>query len=376
MDKDKTRQINISTPGEHIRYFDVLRTLSMSGVLFMHLSSARLAEPGCTGWGLLVLLDSFFFIAVPLFFMISGALILQSGPASEPAHLLRHRLPRLLIPLVFWSAAVLALPFLRELIHGNGFDLRGYLYALTTIAAHEAAPPYWFLYYLIPLYLLSPALKAAANGLTEKSWRYLGILALIVCTYKTCVTLLPFAKAFQIEIFERLFLFSGCAAYFFFGFYLHQMQYRVPNGILLGIILGDTVLISVGTWIRSAGGVLDQSFQSYNLLFTLVLAISVFLLAKQNNGRLNTRTGKVFNWLAARSFGVYLSHVPVILLLPSAGIDLSSGKGFIYSLFLVPAVCLLISWGISRVRFLCWPLTGARWQKKAQPNAGTEKREG
>ena len=121
---------------------------------------------------------------------------------------------------------------------------------------------------------------------------------------------------------------------------------------------------------------MDQSFQSYNLLFTLVLAISVFLLAKQNNGRLNTRTGKVFNWLAARSFGVYLSHVPVILLLPSAGIDLSSGKGFIYSLFLVPAVCLLISWGISRVRFLCWPLTGARWQKKAQPNAGTEKREG
>lgn len=367
MKKDETRQDGSAASGEHIEYFDLLRTLSMFGVLFMHLSSARLAQPGCGGWGLIVVLDSFFFIAVPLFFMISGALILKSGSTKEPAYLLRQRLPRLVLPLALWSATVLVLPFFRELVHGGGFDLLGYLRALPAIAAHEAAPPYWFLYYLIPLYLLSPLLAAAANGLTEKGWRYLGSLALVICAYKTCGALIPAVDAFRIEIFERLFLLSGCAAYFFFGFYLHRMQASLPNRVLIAIIFADVALISLGTWIRSADGVLDQSFQSYNLLFTLVLAVSVFLLAKQNAGRFSARARKIFAWLAARSFGVYLCHVPLILLLPTVGIDLSSGGGFLASLALVPALCLLVCWGISRIRFLCWPLTGARWQKKTLP---------
>lgn len=370
---NKNLQSEPPAAGEHIVYFDILRTLSMFGVLFMHLSSARLARPDSAGWRLLVLPDSFFFIAVPIFFMISGALILQSASTRDPNYLLRKRLPRLLIPLTLWSAATLALPFLAELFHGNGFDLRKYLGSLVSIAMHEAAPPYWFLYYLIPLYLLSPALKAAADGLTEKGWRYLGGLTLLICIYKTLGALLPAVQALRIEILERLFLFSGCAAYFFFGFYLHCFKRRIHNGILLGIILADTALITAGTWIRSVGGILDQSFQSYNLFFTLTLAICTFLLAKQNAGRLSPRAKQIFAWLSAHSFGVYLSHVPVILLLPSAGIDLSSGAGFLCSLVLVPALCLLISWASSRIRFLCWPLTGKRWQAKARPDPEARK---
>ena len=121
---NKNLQSEPPAAGEHIVYFDILRTLSMFGVLFMHLSSARLARPDSAGWRLLVLPDSFFFIAVPIFFMISGALILQSASTRDPNYLLRKRLPRLLVPLTLWSAATLALPFLAELSHGNGFDLR------------------------------------------------------------------------------------------------------------------------------------------------------------------------------------------------------------------------------------------------------------
>ncbi len=364
MKVDKTQQKTFSVSGEHIAYFDILRTISMFGVLFMHLSSARLAKPGDIGWGLLVVFDSFFFIAVPIFFMISGALILQSDATKQPHYLLLHRLPRLLIPLAIWSIATNTIPFLADWVHGRGLDLQAYLTALVSIVAHEAAPPYWFLYYLIPIYLLSPALKAAADGLSETAWKYLGILALLVCIYKTLWTIFPSLQSLRIEIFERLFLFSGCLCYFFFGFYLHRSKYHVSNRILTAIVLVDTVFISAATWLRSTGGSLDQSFQNYNLLFTLILAVSVFLLAKQNAHRFSPRIKRIFAWLATYSFGVYLSHVPVILLLPSIGIDLSTGTGFLISLLLVPATCLLLCWGISQIRFLCWPLIGLRWKGK------------
>ena len=348
----------------HIVYFDLLRVLSMFGVLFMHLSSARLAQIESPGFIAVCALDSFFYIAVPLFFMISGALLLTSPKTDDPAAL-KTRLPRIAVPLLVWSILTLAIPLAGDLVHGRTPDLGAFLASLPRIFAHEAAIPYWFLYFLIPLYLLSPVLRPAAKGLSEKGWRYLACLVLIVTAYKTAETIFPYPSDLRIEILDRLFLLSGCMAYFFFGYRLHRKNFRISGAALLAFILADTAFITAATVLRSrVSGALDQSYQSYNLLFTALLAAAVFLLVKQNGDRLPDRAKRVIAWLADRSFGVYLAHVPVILLLPSVGVDISTGTGFLISLAVVPAVCLLISWAASRIPVLCYLLTGQKREKR------------
>lgn len=347
----------------YIAYFDLLRVLSMFGVLFMHLSSARLAKVNSTGWYLIAGLDSFFFTAVPIFLMISGALILSAPQAQDARYLLRHRLPKIIVPLFVWSAATLAIDHLAAFLHGNGFGFVGYLQKLASIPLHEAAPPYWFIYYLIPLYLLSPLLSSAAKNLTDKAWRYLGIVVMITAFYKTAAALFPDGIG-RVEIFERLFLFSGCAAYFFFGYWLHHAQFRIRNGVLLGVLILDTALITWMTGVLSSGGTLDQTMQSYNLIFTGILSVSLFLLIKQNGDRIPNSVQRCIHWLSGHSFCVYLSHVPVIRLLPTVGIDISSFGGFLLSIPLTLGICLMISMIAGRIRPLCYVLTGTRYKKK------------
>ena len=354
-------RVKSDTVQGHIAYFDVLRTISMFGVLFMHLSAARLAMVESRGFIAVCTADSLAFIAVPIFFLISGALLLGSPKTDDPDILLKTRLPRIAVPLFFWSVITLAIPLAADLVHGRAPDFGAFFSAVPHIFAHEAAIPYWFLYFLLPLYLLSPVLRAAAKGLTEKGWRYLACLTLIVTVYKTMETILPYPADMRLEILDRLFLLSGCMAYFFFGYRLHTKKLYISNAALLVFLLADTAIITIGTVVRSrASGALDSSFQTYNLLYTASLALAVFQLARQNADRLPVRAKRVFTWLSARSFGVYLAHVPVILLLPAVGIDISTGKGFLLSLLIVPPLCLLLSWLLSKIPVLRFLLLGQR----------------
>ena len=348
----------------HIAYFDFLRVFSMLGVIIMHLSSAYLQSPANRGWKLLVIPNSVFFVAVPVFFMISGALILSSPETSDPASL-KRRIPRLVIPLLLWSACTLILDNLAAFIHTGSFDMAGYIKELGSIFLHEAAPPYWFMYYLIPLYLLSPALKAMAENLSDKGWRWLGALVLIVVLYKTVMAFLPDASA-KADIPERLFILSGCLAYFFFGYRLRTAEIQIKNGVLLAVILIDTAVISAGTIFLSKNGEFVQTFQTYNLVFTAILAVSVFLLAKQNEALLSDGAKKVFAFLSKRSYGVYLIHVPVIFLLPSAGINIASAKGMLISFVLVPLVCFVITELAMRIKPFSYILTGCKYNRKGR----------
>ena len=94
----------------HLYYIDTLRVVSAAGVVFMHTAASGLragvlgAAPYVTrGWHLLNLLTSFSFTAVPLFFMISGYLLLSDEKTRDVSVLFRRRLPRLVAPLAFWT---------------------------------------------------------------------------------------------------------------------------------------------------------------------------------------------------------------------------------------------------------------------------------
>ena len=81
---------------------DVLRTGAAVLVVLLHCSGSLrpLAEFGPEWWGT-ALLQAFTRSAVPLFVMISGALLI--GPETENlAAFYRRRASRILVPLIFW----------------------------------------------------------------------------------------------------------------------------------------------------------------------------------------------------------------------------------------------------------------------------------
>lgn len=99
----------------HVEYFDWLRIIAALSVIFMHTAAGPLRAGINTGWHLLNVCTSLAFTAVPLFFMMSGYLLMTSRKTADISVLLRHRLPRLVVPLAGWTVvAVLWQMFLAD----------------------------------------------------------------------------------------------------------------------------------------------------------------------------------------------------------------------------------------------------------------------
>lgn len=69
----------------------------------MHTTAGPLRAGINTGWHLLNVCTALAFTAVPLFFMMSGYLLMTSRKTADVSVLLRHRLPRLVVPLAVIS---------------------------------------------------------------------------------------------------------------------------------------------------------------------------------------------------------------------------------------------------------------------------------
>ena len=94
--------------------YDVLRVCSMVAVVYLHTAAGALRTPqNAPVWHFSNALTALFTTAVPLFFMLSGALLLKDGKTADLSTLFRRRLPKIVVPLLAWSAVVLVLTGLR-----------------------------------------------------------------------------------------------------------------------------------------------------------------------------------------------------------------------------------------------------------------------
>ena len=140
--------------------YDVLRVCSMVAVVYLHTAAGALRTPqNLPVWHFSNALTALFTTAVPLFFMLSGALLLKDEKTADLSTLFRRRLPKIILPLLAWSAVVLVLTGLRT-GWGTAWD-KAFVFLQSPVLV-----PYWFLYALVPMYLVAPLLKKMSDGLS------------------------------------------------------------------------------------------------------------------------------------------------------------------------------------------------------------------
>ena len=289
----------------HRRYdYDVLRVCSMLGVIYLHIAAGGLRSFDLPAlWNFSNLLACIATPAVPLFFMMSGALLLGSDRTTDLGYLLRKRLPRVLVPLAVYSAIAL----LYSVVRGNpAHALEGLSQLLNT----PVLVPYWFLYALIPMYLISPLLRVMVKGLSNQHWNYMIILWVIT---RALYTIRSFAPAALEPVFTEhwtlnLNFIGGYLGYFLLGAYLERRETLPSRKLLMGCVVGVLCVTILGTrWDTVRTGMYLTRFTDYLALFTVVLSVCIFLLAKSClQGRMET--GKLLPLLAGNSFPVYLIH--------------------------------------------------------------------
>ena len=245
--------------------YDLLRVASMVGVVYLHTAAGALRQLGTPLWHFSNLLSSLATAAVPLFFMLSGALLLSHPRTAELGTLFRRRLPKVLIPLLAWSGVVIALA---GVLSGPQAALDKLIPLLNT----PVMVPYWFLYALVPIYLVSPLLKKMTDGLSEAHWNYLvGLWLIATIGMDTLCDLAPagpWQSALTVHWTLNLDFVGGYLGYFLLGARLARLQKLPRRGTLWGVTAASFAVIAAGTfWLTSRTGVYDERIKSYLHLF-------------------------------------------------------------------------------------------------------------
>jgi surface polysaccharide O-acyltransferase-like enzyme len=324
-------------------WIDNARILAILGVVLLHVSGdavTGLYSMGSYGWWVGNLYDSLVRWCVPVFVMLSGALLLDPAKQETNQAFYRKRVSRILIPLLFWSVFFIGWSMAKNVIKGESVS------PYQVIGQLLSGRPYfhmWFLFMIMGLYLFTPVLrKVIAHSSTAE------ILFFDVTLFVLALINYAFNKLYanNTQLFINWFLFY--LPYFIAGHVIRQTTIQPPRVMLVAVFCLTVVLTAFGCfWFAPQGG-LDSSpyFYGYTSITVVPMSISIMFLLKENNTPLISR--RVTSELVLLVMGVYLIHPIYIDALRLAGVTVRAYDPA-WSVPLIAALAFLFSLATARL---------------------------
>ncbi len=333
---------------EIVSWVDVIRVIAIYLVVVVHVSGQLTNAWGQIPTDQWLIADFYGGIArvcVPLFFMISGYLLLPRSESLRSFY--TKRIPKILIPLMAWSLIYLGW------YCGNHSGICTPTFVWNLLLVQGAYYHLWFLYSLLSVYLILPVLRLMIRPETDK--KLLWYLIALWLVFQPLLTLANKFWNFSINLSAPLA--PGLTPYFILGYLLGETTLTRVKGVLSAIIwLFVTLNTILGTYLFTrASGQFDGFFYDFLALNVILASGAAFVLlrwlSEKKPFRLpNTQTA--MRATAISTFGIYLVHVLVIEILsgwiPSLHIDSFMGNA-IWSVLLVSTVVFLVSFLMVRI---------------------------
>ena len=292
-------------------YLDLLRIISIFAVITLHVAASiagNFSKVPPDHWMVANIIDSITRFCVPVFFMISGALVLGDNRNYQFSYLFRKRILRILIPFIIWS-----LFYLYYFQQQPSFDLLNGLY---TITIKPAMYHLWFVYPLIGLYLLIPLLGTFVTHAKDSIIHYFLILWFVVAILNPLLNTLV---GYQPPIFllpknlEEVWLYTG---YFVLGFYLSKKSFNFNKLLPIFLIVSGIVITILATdYFSYKHGRFYDVFYRYTTPNVLMVSIGVFWIIQMLSSKLETlkpMSCSLLIKLSEASFGIYLMHIMIL----------------------------------------------------------------
>ncbi|MFF2274906.1 acyltransferase [Agromyces sp. NPDC058126] len=307
---------------ERVVALDGLRVAAVLGVVAIHVTGIMVSNPEISGsmsWWLALAVNAGNIWVVPVFVMVSGALLLGEGThRNGPASFYRRRLLRLGPAFVFWPLFYIFV--VRMLISGAE------LTPLGVVGLLAAGTPYthlYFLFLIVGLYAVAPVLAAFLRGGGEGRARIFAAsaLAATILTYTLASVFTAIGQP-QSIVLNALTQWLPYVGYFLAGWALRVF---VPRGTTLAVVVIATVgLLAEIVWqsgTRADHPTLNAVLPlGYLGLATALAACGVFLSFQGIFAAvaLPTRARRVLATLSDAAFGVFLVHFVVLILVRMA----------------------------------------------------------
>lgn len=307
---------------------DLIRTVAIIGVILLHAandltSQVQMNTLEVLRWSTVDIYQSLGRVGVPLFVMLTGALLLQPSKLNEPIGVFfKKRVARIALPFVFWAVVFFAWDFLVE---GQAVTSNFIIQGILTGPYYH----FWYLYMLVGLYLFTPILRIIVAHAQRSLLKYFIVLWFLGAAI---VPFLGLVSNYTLNV--NLLLISGYIGYFLLGAYL--LAVKVRRRTLVALMALGVTLTAVGTVIVAfnIGGGTSWFFQEYLSPTMILTSAAAFLLlntvkmpsslgtantvAKDESGATQSETShpsigkRILHVISENTLPIFLFHVMIL----------------------------------------------------------------
>lgn len=309
---------------QRIGYISLASVLSAVAVVFLH-SNVTVADFNYSGYWLIAnIIHSTFIYAVPIFFMISGAMLLDFREKYDLKTYFFKRINKTVLPYIFWSVAGLFIQVF--ILHNIQFSDVNFQYIVSGMMHGNLVIVYWFFIPLFVLYLLFP------------------LCFLIKDNKKLLISSIFLLFIINVFISSSI---PGYLAIALTGYYIHKYGISRRLRILFYILLVIGFFVNCfGTYYLSlSAGKYVSYLRDYTSVSTVLYSVGLFILIKYDLIKflkiMNIK--KIISYLDYYTFAIYLIHWYIIqFLIILFNIDITSISFRLLCPFVVIVMCVVI----------------------------------
>jgi surface polysaccharide O-acyltransferase-like enzyme len=325
---------------------DIIRTVAIIAVIFLH-ATADLTVPQMdqfeiVRWTTNDVYQSIGRICVPLFVMLSGALLLQPGKQDTLSSFFKKRWARIGLPWIFWGIAYFIWDF--QVLH-NPLTLNAVAQGILTGPYYN----FWYLYMLLGLYIMTPLLRILLPKATRGNVKqYLGLwfLGAAVLPFAGILTnYSPFSNFLTSASWVGYLLFC-LTGYFILGTIL--IKVKIKRSVLSILTAIGITLTAISIYIIQSpiGGNREAfAFTVYFGPWTILTAVSMFMLL--NTIKLPTSTAtpsksvKLIKVISQNTLPLALFHLMILESLQKGYFGFAINGNTINSIVGVPLITVI-----------------------------------
>ncbi|MFN9530295.1 MAG: acyltransferase [Cyanobacteriota bacterium] len=294
---------------------DILRISASFAVVWLHTSAyvVTQTEGLSFNWWVGNIADSLSRWCVPIFVMVSGALMIPRLGASTDNSLKFYvtRIKKLLPATICWSIFYIWLVYRQNI--GENF--------VAIIKSIATGTPYyhlWFLYMIFGLYIFAPFIAKFALNSSDTDLSVFLLSAFTLTFIESSVRILAGKGSSTFLSF-----FIEYIAYFVAGYFLYyrfHLEIRASNYLFLFIFSSLAIALGVGFLYPKMSSISWDLLYNYSNLMVVAMSISVFMLSLKIKPSSNKLLPYI-NKTSALTLGIYLIHPFWLVLLNKIGLS-------------------------------------------------------
>lgn len=348
-ENEEENKMMVIKENKKVNYITLLSVISAIAVIIEHVKGGNIEDFSATTlWRNINIIEGIVHFAVPIFFMISGATLIDYRDRYSTKEFLKRRFKKTVIPFLFWSViSILYAAFIRKKLVISNLNAIQFFNA---IMKSVYMFPYWFFPALFSTYLSIPLLSAVEKKIRKEVYGYL----LITISFFNYI--LPFINnVFELNLVLPVVVYvgTGYILHIIIGYLLHTSEIDKKTEIMIYIMGAIGLFLQIfGTYTLSMReGRFIATYKGYENVSCILYSAAIFLLVKNLCSKIKNKTFySIINRMKKYTFSIYLLHwfcIDFILLIFKPNVQ-SLLYTFIMPVIVVP-VCILITYILRKI---------------------------